>query len=214
MPVRPGERIDPEGTRDRILEVSEDLFYRRGICAVGITEIADAAEASKMSIYKNFGSKEGLVEATLNYRSERVHRWLAEGTAQVPPGPDRVLAVFDMLAAWFREPGFRGCAMVSAAAEDRVSGAIPTRLARAHLQSYRELLTQFLNEAGAVDPGGIARRLLVLIEGATLISAIDGDPSVGADARALAEAVLASASGLSGPSPHAGPHHPATPRLG
>lgn len=81
-----------------------------------------------------------------------------------------------------------------------MSGATPTWLARAHLQTYRELLTRFLNEAGAVDPGGIARQLLVLIEGATVISAIDGDPSVGTDARALAEAVLASASGLRRPS--------------
>jgi AcrR family transcriptional regulator len=205
VPVRPGEAIDPETTRERILEVSEALFYRQGICAVGISEVAAAAEASKMSIYKNFGSKDGLVEATLNYRSERVRRWLAEGIARVPPGPSRILVIFDMLVGWFQEPGFRGCAIVSAAAENRVSGAAPTRLARAHLQFYRELLTRCLNEAGAADPEGVARQLLILIEGATVVSAIDGNPSAGMDARAVAEAVLASALGSTRPLPTAEP---------
>ena len=193
VPVRPGEAIDPEATRNRILEVSEDLFYRRGICPVGITEIADAAEASKMSIYRYFGSKDGLVKAALSYRSDRVHRWLAEGLAHVAPGPQRVLAVFDLLTDWFREERFRGCAMVSAATEDRGSGGAPTLLARAHLQTYRELLARCLTEAGVDCPESLARQLLILIEGSTVISAVDGDPAAGTDARRVAEALLAAA---------------------
>lgn len=190
MPVRRGSMIDPDATRDRILEVSEQVFYRRGIGAVGIAEIAAEAGASKASIYKNFGSKDGLVEATLAFRSERVHRWLRDGTARLAPGRDRVLGVFDLLLEWFGEDGFRGCAMVSAAAEDRVADTSATRLARRHLQAYRDFLTDCLREAGTPDPERLARRLLILIEGATVISAVDRDPSAGADARRLAEELI------------------------
>jgi AcrR family transcriptional regulator len=193
MPVKPGDPIEPAATRSRILEASERAFYRRGIGTVGVAEIAAAAGASKATIYTNFGSKEGLVEATLAYRSERVHRWLAEGTAHLPPGCPRVLGVFDLLVEWYAEPDFRGCAMVSAAAEQRVSDPTTTDLARRHLQAYRDFLTDRLDEAGIRDPEALADQLLILIEGATAISAIDGTPVAGNQARALAEELLEAA---------------------
>lgn len=193
MPVQPGESIDPEATRNRVLETAEELFYLKGITAVGIAEIAEAAGASKASLYKNFGSKEGLVEATLRQRSERVARWLHDGVATYPPGIDRVLAVFDLLAEWFRERRFRGCAMVSAAAEARAAETAPTRLARVHLQTYRDLLERCLDETGVKHAHGLARQLLMLVEGATVISAIDADPSPAVEAREAAEALVVAA---------------------
>jgi AcrR family transcriptional regulator len=193
MPVRSGEAIDPAATRKRILEISERVFYERGIAAVGVGDIAELAGASKASIYKNFGSKEGLVEATLTYRSERVHRWLSEDTAHLAPGRDRLLGVFDLLMRWYAQDDFRGCAMVSAAGEQRLSNHMVTGLARKHLQTYRDFLTHCLREAGIAHPQQLVDRLLILIEGATVVSAIDGHPAAGQQARAFAEELLAAA---------------------
>jgi AcrR family transcriptional regulator len=192
VPVRAGTPLDPTATRERILRVSERVLYERGINAVGVADIAKASGASKASIYKNFGSKEGLVEATLRYRSDRVHRWLAEGTAHLPPGTGQVLGVFDLLLAWYAEDGFRGCAMVSAAAEHRVADSAATRLARHHLQAYRNFLVRTLREAGAEDADAreLAAMLLVLIEGATVIASIDGTTDAGQHARAVALQLL------------------------
>lgn len=193
MPVRSGERLDPEATRGRILTVAEEVFSRHGINAVGVADIAEAAGASKASIYKNFASKDGLVEATLRFRSDRVRRWLEDGSNDLPPGRERVLRLFDLMAGWYTESDFHGCALVSAAAEDRVRDAAPRALARAHLEIYRTLFRESLEALGVDDPDGLARRLVVLLEGATIVSAIDGDPGVGADARALAEQLLSAA---------------------
>ena len=193
MPVPRGGTIDPAMTRQRILELSERIFYERGIGAVGIADIAREAGASKASIYKNFGSKEGLVEATLRYRSERVHRWLTEGTAHLAPGRDRILGMFDLLLDWYAQQDFRGCAMISAATEQRLADSRLTDLARQHLQTYREVLTSHLTAADVGEPGSLANRLLILIEGATIVSAIDRDPAVGRDARAIAETLLSKA---------------------
>lgn len=193
MPVQAGTPLDPAATRERILRVAERMFYERGINAVGVADIAEAAGASKASIYKNFGSKEGLVEATLRYRSERVHRWLSEGTAGLAPGTGRVLGVFDLLLAWYAEVDFRGCALVGAAAEHRVADSAAVRLARRHLQAYRDFLAHILCEAGAEDADArdLASRLLVLIEGATVIAAIEGTTDAGQHARAVARQLLA-----------------------
>ncbi len=190
MPVPRGGKIDPATTRQRILELSERVFYERGIGTVGVADLAEEAGASKASIYKNFGSKEGLVEATLVYRSERVHRWLADGTAHLSPGRERILGMFDLLLDWYAQEDFRGCAMVSAATEQRLSDSRVTSLARRHLQTYRDVLTAYLTEANVSEPELSANRLLILIEGATIISAIDRDPKAGQDARAIADALL------------------------
>ena len=201
MPVRSGERLDPAATRERILAVAEDVFYRRGIHAVGVADIAEAAGASKASIYKNFTSKEGLVEATLRYRSDRVRDWLEQGCGDLVAGRDRILRIFDLLTGWYAEDDFRGCALVSAAAEDRVRDGAPRSLARAHLQVYRSMFLESLRAMGVDDPRGLAGRLVVLLEGATVVSAIDGDPGVGPEVRAVAEAWLSSTTAHSDPAP-------------
>ena len=92
MPVKAGERLDPEATKARILKAAADVFGRRGIHATGINEIVEAAGASKLTIYKNFGSKDGLVEAVLADRTQRVRAWHNAAVDEAPPGRDQILA--------------------------------------------------------------------------------------------------------------------------
>jgi AcrR family transcriptional regulator len=194
MPVKAGERLDPEATKARILKAAAEVFGRRGIHATGINEVVEAAGASKLTVYKNFGSKEGLVEAVLTDRTQRVRAWHAEAVEQAGGNArERVLAVFDLVASWYAEAGFRGCAMMNAATEDRGHDGAPRRLARDHLGFYRDLFQRLLTDAGARDPAATARQLVVVLEGATLVSAIDQDPGLGAEARVIVETLLDSA---------------------
>ena len=166
------------------------MFQRRGIHAVGINEVAEAAGASKLTIYKNFGSKDGLVEAVLTDRTQRVRAWQEQAVGAADAGRDRVLAVFDLVASWYAEAGFRGCAMMNAATEDRGHDGAPRRLAQGHLTFYRDLFRRLLTEAGVHDPATTARQLVVVLEGATIISAVDRDPGLGAEARGIVETLL------------------------
>ena len=47
--------------RDRIMSAATELFYRRGIRAVGVDTITSEAGTNKMSFYRNFSSKDELV---------------------------------------------------------------------------------------------------------------------------------------------------------
>jgi AcrR family transcriptional regulator len=191
MPVKAGERLDPEATKARILKAAAEVFGRRGIHAAGINEVVEAAGASKLTIYKNFGSKDGLVEAVLTDRTQRVRAWHHQAVEQAGGNArERVLAVFDLVASWYAEAGFRGCAMMNAATEDRGHDGAPRRLAQDHLAFYRSLFERLLSEAGARDPKASARQLVVVLEGATLISAVDQDPGLGAEARVIVETLL------------------------
>ncbi|TDD51859.1 TetR/AcrR family transcriptional regulator [Kribbella antibiotica] len=190
MPVKAGERLDPEATRARILAAASEVFAQRGIHAVGINEVAEVAGASKLTIYRNFGSKDGLVEAVLTDRTSRVRAWHERAVEQADTGRDRILAVFDLVATWYAEAGFRGCAMMNAATEDRGRDGAPRRLAQDHLAFYRDLFSRLLAEAGARDPETTARQLVVVLEGATIISAVDRNPGLGAEARVIVETLL------------------------
>lgn len=190
MPVKAGERLDPEATKARILKAAADVFTRRGIHAAGINEIVEAAGASKLTVYKNFGSKDGLVEAVLTDRTRRVRAWQNHAVEQAGTGREKILAVFDLIASWYVEAGFRGCAMMNAATEDRGQDGAPRRLAQDHLTFYRDLFRRLLTEAGARDPETTARQLVIVLEGATLISAVDRDPGLGAEARVIVETLL------------------------
>src|SRR6516162_11223064 len=57
--------------RDRILAVAADLFYRHGIRAVGVEAIAEAAGTNKMTLYRQFASKDELVAEYLRHLAEK-----------------------------------------------------------------------------------------------------------------------------------------------
>jgi AcrR family transcriptional regulator len=68
---RRGRPRDPERSR-RILEAARKHFYAHGLERASVDAIAAEAGVSKMTIYSNFASKEGLFEAVVRDRTDRV----------------------------------------------------------------------------------------------------------------------------------------------
>jgi AcrR family transcriptional regulator len=54
-------------TKQRIFEVSLDLFAQKGFDAVSMREIAEAVGIKKASLYSHFSSKDELIEQIFNY---------------------------------------------------------------------------------------------------------------------------------------------------
>jgi AcrR family transcriptional regulator len=193
VPVPKGSSIDPARTRAAIVEAATALLYARGLDGIGVAELCARLGVSKETLYRHFGTKDGLVEAVLTARSERVHAWLAEAVAAAGDAPaDQLAAVFDALGRWYAEPAFRGCAMVNAATQHHV-GPVRTLTVR-HLTRHLNLLTDIAARAGAADPGALGRQLLMLVEGATVVAAHHGAKDAAAQARTAALALLAAGS--------------------
>ncbi|WP_030920490.1 TetR/AcrR family transcriptional regulator [Streptosporangium amethystogenes] len=197
MPVPKGSTIDPERTRAAILEAATRVLYERGLDGIGVAELCARIGVSKETLYRHFGTKDGLVEAVLRARSERVTTWLVAAASAAGDAPDdQLAAVFDALQRWYDEPVFRGCAMLNAAAQHHVD-AVRTITAR-HLDRYLELLTGIAGRAGAVDPPTLGRQLLMLVEGATVVAANHDTVGAGEAARQAA-LILLSAATRTGP---------------
>jgi AcrR family transcriptional regulator len=93
---------DPISSREKILDVAEALFARRGFEGVGLREVADAAGLGKSSLFHHFRSKGELYFEMLERALLRIRAHLAPVlAADVPPARklDRwVDALVDALA--------------------------------------------------------------------------------------------------------------------
>src|SRR5256885_15539616 len=85
-----GRPRDPERVR-RILEAARRHFNEHGLERASVDAIAADAGVSKMTVYSNFGSKEGLFEAVVRERTDRVMGGLAGVDALDPRQPRKAL---------------------------------------------------------------------------------------------------------------------------
>jgi hypothetical protein len=97
--------------------------------------------------------------------------------------------VFEAQGELFTEPGYHGCAFVSASAESH-PGDLIEQAADAYRGWVRALFTDLAEQAGVPDPQALARQLHLLYDGSGLSARMDHDPSAAAAARAAAAALL------------------------
>lgn len=172
--------------REALLDAAEALFYERGIQAVGMDEIRAASGLPLKRIYRFFAAKEDLVVAVLTRRDRRWRGELAAHVEQVQDPRGRVLAVFDWLAAWFAEPGFRGCAWINAHGELGPSSEAVLAEVRAHKQAFHDEIAEWVRATGLP----VAEPVFLLAEGAIVTAGIRGDPAPAREARAAAATLL------------------------
>lgn len=179
---------DPR-TRPALLEAASRLFYREGVGAVAVDNVAAASGLSKPTLYRHFDSKEMLVAAYLEQRHDRLTADLRAAIEAAPP-ERRPVAVIDSLCASILEPGFTGCAFVRAYAENQRDLETGERLRR-RKQVLVETIAQACRDAGAGRPDELAAQLALIVEGATTMAYATGKRRQAVDAaRAVAAAVL------------------------
>lgn len=80
VPRTDGRSARRAGTREAIMDAATELFAARGVTSTSIDDIAAAAGIAKGSIYYNYESKAGLVEAIMARNSRLLGDALAEAT--------------------------------------------------------------------------------------------------------------------------------------
>src|SRR5580692_12187427 len=174
--------------RERLLAAASELFYDEGVHTVGIDRVIERAGVAKASLYNTFGSKDELVRAYLEQRHALTTARISRYLERYSDPRDRLLGVFEAQGELFAEPGFRGCAFVSASAES--PGEAVSRAADDYRGWVRGLLTGLARAAGAPDPERLGRQLHMIYDGASLSARMDRDPSSAAAARDASEELL------------------------
>jgi AcrR family transcriptional regulator len=184
------QRLTPGA--QRILDVASELFYSRGIHAVGVDTIAAESGVTKRTLYDRFGSKDGLLVAYLQARDRR-WRELVRARLNVEQDPGRrVLAPFDVLPEWLPHSR-RGCSFVNAFAELPEPDHPGRQVIVAEKTWLRDLFRELLIAAGVRAPKQLAAQLMCLHEGAIVSYSITDEPAAAESAHAAARLLIAEA---------------------
>ncbi len=193
MAVSPhGTTAGQESGRERVLATAYDLFSRHGTRAVGVDRIIEESGVAKMTLYRNFASKDELILAFLARREERWTRgWLqaeVERRAATPQG--RLLAIFDTFGDWFARDDFEGCSFINVMLEVTDDDHPVWEASVAHLANIRDFLRELAAEAGIADADAVARQWHILMKG-SIVAAAEGDTLAAARAQELGALLLA-----------------------
>src|SRR5262245_40264393 len=111
-------RTPAKAARERILQAVDELFYRDGVRAVGVDLVIEHAGVNKMSLYRNFASKDELIAAYVE--GKNLEFWARWDSVMQRHGPDP----YRQLVGWFEElqvrtssKDYRGCPFVNISAE-------------------------------------------------------------------------------------------------
>jgi AcrR family transcriptional regulator len=141
-----GRPRDPERVR-RILEAAHRHFNEHGLERANVDAIAADAGVSKMTVYNNFGSKEGLFQAVVRDRTAAVVAGFPGAGALDPNQPEKALLAIgarflalvrgDALGALRAVYGVAGaqpevCRAFYKEGPERVNGELAAYLRRAH----------------------------------------------------------------------------------
>ncbi|AOJ00790.1 MULTISPECIES: TetR/AcrR family transcriptional regulator [Burkholderia] len=152
--------------QQHLLRAAEELFYQEGIRAVGVDAVVERAGVNKMSLYRQFASKDELVLAYLDRMDACFFERFDTSAAKHPGDPKaQLVQYFDDLAQRATQPGYRGCPFVNVATEFSELDH-PVRLAVA--DNKDRLMTRLValsEAAGAREPQALADALALLIEG-------------------------------------------------
>jgi AcrR family transcriptional regulator len=199
-PARSDPSQDPSQrpARTRLLDTARRLFYGEGIHAIGVARIAAEAGVTKATFYDHFPGKDQLVRAYL----EEVHRGdvttIEAATRHRGDPQGALLALFDVAIDRARDPGYRGCPYINAAAE-YPDPAHPVRVViEEHRAWLRDHCAALLRAAGHPEPEDAARMLVLLWDGAAVGGYFDNADTVEPAVRRAARALLTPAT------PHAG----------
>ncbi|MFJ4717390.1 TetR/AcrR family transcriptional regulator [Streptomyces sp. NPDC088785] len=165
--------------RQRVVESASRLFREQGV-DVSVADLMKAAGLTHGGFYKQFASKEALVdEATAHAFAERARQYGADGTAGGAPAEARRALIDTYLSAEHRDDPGRGCpvaGLVTDMARTEAGGEAHRTYARG-VEAYARRLDDEDGAEGAEDgDGGGLARLSAMVGALVLARATRGTP--------------------------------------
>ena len=176
---------------DRIRETARELFYTKGIRAVGVDEIVTRAGVTKPSLYRAYASKDDLAADYVATWGDGFMRRFEATLSEFPYDPKAgVLAFFKRLGERAEAKGFRGCAVSNCVVEYPEKSHPGRAAALRHKTQVRARLGELAREMGARKPDQLGDALFLLLEGCFLTGQAFGEDGPAKAAKKAASALI------------------------
>ncbi|MBB6144760.1 AcrR family transcriptional regulator [Silvibacterium bohemicum] len=185
-----------EATRQKIIAEAAPIFNQRGFAGSSMQDILDATGLEKGGLYRHFSSKEELAAEAFRYALNRSVKVRTDNLEQVKNALDKLRCVIRRFTDGPSIiPG--GCPLMNTAVDADDGNPTLRRLAREGIRDWRERLCNIIEDGvergeidSAAEPRKVANTIIAALEGAQMISRIEGDKCALRDVAASLDLLL------------------------
>ncbi|HEY2467237.1 MAG TPA: TetR/AcrR family transcriptional regulator [Terracidiphilus sp.] len=186
-----------EITRQRIIELAAPLFNQRGFAGCSMQDIMEATGLKKGGLYRHFTGKEELAAEAFRYSLGQAVKIRIDA---LDPSQGAVERLCEVIAQFVEKPSPvpGGCPILNTAIDADDGNPVLRDLAREGLKNWRTRIAQIVREGilrneirKDVDPRAVANTIIAALEGALMISRLEGSRGALHDARASLKELVA-----------------------
>jgi TetR/AcrR family transcriptional repressor of nem operon len=183
-------------TRQRIIEQAAPLFNQRGYAGCSMQDVLEATGLEKGGLYRHFASKEELAAESFAYAWGRVMEVRREGLSEIDGAVEKLRCLVRRFGA---VPGIfpGGCPLMNTAIDADDGNPVLRGLVRVAMKEWKQLLGGIVEEGlkrgeirSGVEARTVVNMIIATLEGALMISRLEGDRTAIRDAQAALELML------------------------
>jgi AcrR family transcriptional regulator len=166
-----------EQTRQMIIERSAPIFNTKGIAATAMSDIMEATELSKGSLYVHFDNKDVLADTVVDYNLDLIRQRTLAAMVRHDHPKDKLFAYLDLYRNPLTPPVEGGCPMLNFGMEaDDQNETVREKVAAAVNRSQQlivDIITQGIKQGifkASWNYKEFATLMFAMIEGGILIS--------------------------------------------
>jgi len=183
-------------TRQRIIEQAAPIFNQRGFAGCSMHDVMEATGLEKGGLYRHFSTKEELAAEAFRYSLTRSVKLRTDNLDRSHGGVQMLrsfIARFVETSSMVRG----GCPLMNTAVDADDGNPVLREMAREAFRDWRGRLAKIVKdgiESGEIRPSAnprqIANTIMATLEGALMMSRLEGNKTALRDAQAALDTVL------------------------
>jgi len=166
-----------EQTRQMIIERSAPIFNKKGIAATAMSDVMEATQLSKGSLYVHFDNKDVLAEEVVDYNMEQLSKKTQAAINRFKDPKERLFAYIDLYGNPLNPPVEGGCPMMNFGMEADDQNEVVRKMVAHRVNKAQQLIVDII--ADGIRQGvfkadwnykEFATMMFAMIEGGVFIS--------------------------------------------